>query len=243
MRRPLIAIPARFAASTSALRYAAVVSARALVTMVHDAGGEPLSMLPWPDGDSLTPAQVAERLWFADGVLLPGGGDIHPVRYGEPVGSQHVYDVDDDQDAVDFAIAEWALGAGVPLLAVCRGLHVVNVALGGTLEQHMAEPHREVVQNEVEHALTVTEGRWPEGVDLADGVEVSCYHHQRIAKLGESLASLAHAADGTIEAVSRPTVSAWFLGVQWHPEDMPSDPSQMSLMRAFVDAARLQQDG
>lgn len=241
MSRPLIAVPARFAASTSALRYAAAVNARALLTMVHDAGGEPLSMLPWPDGAQLSDDDVAERMAFADGVLLPGGGDLDPSRYGQSVDSEHVYDVDALQDDVDLAIARWALDADVPLLAVCRGLHVVNVALGGTLEQHMEEPHREVVHKEVEHRVGVVETPWPPGVTVPDELRVSCYHHQRVDRLAAGLVPLARAADGTVEAVTRPGGRGWFLGVQWHPEDMSDDDVQRVLVRAFVDAARLQQ--
>lgn len=243
MSRPLIAVPARLAASTSALRYAAAVNARALLEMVHDAGGEPLSVLPWSDGATLTAETVAERLSFADGVLLPGGGDLDPGLYGQAVSSEHVYDVDRLQDCVDLAIARWALGHGVPLLGVCRGLHVVNVALGGSLEQHMAEPHREVVHQEVQHRVGVEDATWPPGVVVADGLTVSCYHHQRIDRLADTLVPLARAADGTIEAVARPGSSGWFLGVQWHPEDTSDDPQQRAVVRAFVEAARLQQDG
>ena len=75
--------------------------------------------------------EVGERLAFLDGVLLPGGGDVSPALYGDPRG-RPVYDVDEEQDAFDLAVARWALGAGVPLLAVCRGWQLVNVALGET---------------------------------------------------------------------------------------------------------------
>lgn len=238
MRRPLIVVPARHAAQTSALRYAAAVNARALLTMVHAAGAEPLSMLPWPDADQIDADEVARRLSFADGVLLPGGGDIDPARYGQTISSDEVYDVDELQDTVDLKVAAWATTSGRPLLAVCRGLHVVNVALGGTLEQHMASPHREVVATEVRHHVDVDGDGWPVGVDLPDAVEVSCFHHQRIDQLASPLLSMARAADGTIEAVTQREPQGWFLGVQWHPEDMADDDHQRALMSAFVDAAR-----
>jgi putative glutamine amidotransferase len=210
--------------------------------MVHDAGGEPLSLLPWPDGATVSDEVVAERLSFADGVLLPGGGDLHPATYGQGLGSEHVYDVDELQDAVDLAVARWAMASGVPLLGVCRGLHVVNVALGGSLEQHMADPHREVVRKEVEHRVGAASGSWPAGVTVGDELSVSCYHHQRVARLADGLQPLAEAADGTIEAVGRPDSRGWFLGVQWHPEDTPHDPQQAAVMRAFVQAAALEQN-
>jgi putative glutamine amidotransferase len=237
MPRPLVVVPARFAAKTSALRYAAVVNARALLTMVHEAGGEPLSMLPWPDVSELTSDAVADRLSFADAVLLPGGGDLSPESYGSSVSSEHVYDVDPLQDAVDLAVARSVLATGLPVLAVCRGLHVVNVVLGGTLEQHMESPHRAVVTTEVQHRV-VTDGQgWPDGVQLPNQVAVSCYHHQRIARLADGLEVLATAQDGTIEAVGFPARDGWFLGVQWHPEDMPDDEHQREFVEAFVAAA------
>jgi putative glutamine amidotransferase len=238
VRRPLVVVPARLAAQTSALRYAAVVNARALVTMVHAAGAEPLSSLPWPDGPTLGAADIESRLGFADAVLLPGGGDLDPTSYGEPVSSEHVYDVDALQDTVDLAIARWAIESTRPLLAVCRGLHVVNVALGGTLEQHMSAPHREVVHREVRHHVTSDGDGWPPGVGVSSSFPVSCYHHQRIARLATGLQVLARAGDDTIEAVSMPSRKSWFLGVQWHPEDTPADATQAQLVTAFVDAAR-----
>ncbi|GAA0630981.1 gamma-glutamyl-gamma-aminobutyrate hydrolase family protein [Kutzneria viridogrisea] len=213
MKRPLIVIPARFSASASALRYGAVVTARALSGAVLRAGGEPLTV--HPDG-----AELDERFAFAEGVLLPGGGDLDPSRYGHASRDESVYDVDAEQDEFDLAVARWALRTGRPLLAVCRGMQVVNVALGGTLEQHMASPHRHLV-----HTVTST---WGEQ-------EVSCYHHQRVDQLGAGLVPVAHAADGTVEAVRLADPAGWFLGVQWHPEDTPS---QDGLFRQLVAAAQ-----
>jgi putative glutamine amidotransferase len=233
-----VVVPARHAASTSALRYAAAVNARALLTMVHDAGAEPLSLLPWPDIADLSEHGIERRLSFADGVLLPGGGDVDPRRYGQEVSSAEVYDVDEQQDAVDLAIARWAAASGRPLLAVCRGLHVLNVALGGTLEQHMAQPHREVIASEVRHHVEVDGDGWPAGVEIPEKVEVSCYHHQRIDALAPDLVPLAVASDETIEAVTLRAPRGWLLGVQWHPEDMSQDDVQRAIMRAFVAAAR-----
>jgi putative glutamine amidotransferase len=231
--RPLIAIPARFSASASAHRYAALSTARALSEGVLRAGGEPLAVHPWaPDGPP-APEEIAERLVFADGVLLPGGGDLSPALYGETRASAAVYDVDDEQDAFDLAAARWALDTGVPLLAVCRGWQLVNVALGGDLEQHMADPHTHVV-----HEVTV----WP-GTVLADAVgeslQASCFHHPRVRRLGAGLVPAARAADGTVEGAVLPDAPGWFLAVQWHPEDtVTDDPGQLALFAALVDAAR-----
>jgi len=251
-RRPLIAVPGRFSASASALRHAALVNARALLDGVLRAGGEPLTVLPTPLGpdpagtpdpadpsrDALPPdAGIGERLGWADAVLLPGGGDLDPARYGQIASSTHVYDVDPVQDGFDLAVARWALAAGVPLLAVCRGLQVVNVALGGTLVQHMDVGHRHHV-----HDVPLTSGTAREA--LGPGVTASCYHHQRIDRLGAGLRVVGSAEDGTIEAVELPAAAGWFLGVQWHPEDTAaSDPAQQRAFDALVRAARDRRSG
>lgn len=228
--RPLIAIPARFSSSAAALRDQAEVSARKLVEAVYAAGGEPLSVHPSaPDGA----ADITRRLGFADGVLLPGGGDLHPVHYG---GAQHesLYDMDLEQDAFDLAVARWSLRTGRPLLAICRGMQVVNVALGGTLVQDMPRPHRHVRSE-----LALKPGTAVHGVLGQDMVTISCYHHQAVARLGAGLRPAASAGDGVIEAIELAEPGrSWLLAVQWHPEDAAADdPAQQRLFGALVSAA------
>lgn len=228
--RPLIAIPARFSASASALRYRAIVTARAIAEAVFAAGGEPITVLPAEvDG----PEDVQDRLNWADGVLLPGGGDLSPQQYGEQIASEHVYDVDDLQDEFDIAVARWALARAVPLLAICRGMQVVNVAMGGSLEQHMGAPHRNL-----QHPVSVAaSSRLAEIV----GPEVigSCFHHQQVKTLGAGLEVVAQDRAGGVEALAMPAAPGFFVAVQWHPEDTVSeDPAQQRLFRALVEAAR-----
>ncbi|MEV7191236.1 gamma-glutamyl-gamma-aminobutyrate hydrolase family protein [Streptomyces sp. NPDC093510] len=247
-RRPLIALPQRYAATTSALRYAAVVTARALAEAVFRAGGEPFMMLPGP------PEEAAERLSLCAGLLLPGGGDVAPWRYGVGVrggagAGVHgaVYDVDDAQDDFDLALARYALPRGLPTLAVCRGLQAVNVLLGGTLRQDMGGPgseHRHVVHRvRVAGGSTVARAMGGGGVGAVGGVEgggadVSCYHHQCVERLGQGLVATAWAADGTVEALELPGTSGWFAAVQWHPEDTAEvDGRQRGLFEAVVRAA------
>src|SRR5262249_5680868 len=163
-------------------------------------------------GNSISPRAVGRRLEFADAVLLPGGGDVAPHRYGQGAASVEVYDVDDVQDEFDLAVARWALRSGTPLLAVCRGMQVVNVASGGTLEPRMRVQHRHVV-----HAVEAAAGSLLEKV-AGRTVSASCSHHQRVRELGAELRAVAWAADGVIEAVEHERPTGWFLGVQWHPE-------------------------
>lgn len=231
-RVPLVAIPARFSASASALRYRAIVTARALSEAVLLAGGEPLTVHPWAPDGQVDVHEVGRRLSFADAVLLPGGGDLHPSTYGHDDVHDDVYDVDEEQDAFDLAVAQWCLEAGVPLLAVCRGLQVVNVVRGGTLLQHMADPHRHVVQD-----ARVEAGSLLSSI-VGSSVSASCFHHQSLETFGEGLRPVAWAADGTPEAVELDGAEGWFLGLQWHPEDTAAtDEVQLALFRALVAAA------
>jgi putative glutamine amidotransferase len=232
-RRPLIAIPARFSESASALRYRADVTARALAEAVYAAGGEPLVVHPVAPGAEVDDAEVAARLWYADGVLLPGGGDL-AARWAGQEAHATEYDVDEEQDAFDLAVARHALGAGLPLLAICRGNQVVNVALGGDLIQDLGErTHRHVV-----HEIAVEPDSVLAGV-VGTSPSISCFHHQGIGRPGEGLRAVAESADGVIEAVELAGAQGWYLGVQWHPEDTAAtDPAQAGLFRALVDAAR-----
>ncbi|MFJ8057737.1 gamma-glutamyl-gamma-aminobutyrate hydrolase family protein [Streptomyces sp. NPDC096142] len=235
--RPLIALPARFSANASALRYAAEVNARALVEAVWRAGGEPASLHPHAPGGTADPAEVAARLARFDGVLLPGGGDLAPYRYGADAAHASVYDVDDRQDGFDLEVARQALESGLPLLAVCRGLQVVNVALGGTLEQDMGGPERE--HRHVVHPVALEPGSLLARATGAEKVDASCYHHQRVDRLGGGLRVVARAADGTVEGLELPGAHGWFTSVQWHPEDTaPEKAAQQGLFDALVGAAR-----
>lgn len=229
MTRPLIAVPARFSATTSALRYAAEVNARALIEAVWRAGGEPVSIHPADTG-------TAARLARFDGVLLPGGGDLAPSRYGATDTHDTVYDVDTLQDTFDLDVARHALATGLPLLAVCRGLQVVNVALGGTLEQDMGGPERE--HRHLVHPVILDPGSLVARAAGAEKADASCYHHQRVDRPAPDLRVTARAADGTIEALELPGADGWFTAVQWHPEDTAhEDPAQQGLFDALVRAA------
>jgi putative glutamine amidotransferase len=233
LTRPLIAIPARFSSSAAALRYEAEVSARKLVEAVYAAGGEPLTIHPAAPAGTVNDAEASRRLGFADGVLLPGGGDLNPVHYG---GAQHesLYDMDLEQDAFDLAVARCSLHAGRPLLAICRGMQVVNVAMGGTLVQDMPRHHRHVRSE-----LSLRPGTAVHGVLGQDRVTISCYHHQAVDRIGAGLSPTASSEDGVVEAIeSAEPGRGWFLGVQWHPEDTAADdPAQQQLFSALVSAA------
>lgn len=236
--RPLVIIPARFSASASALRYRAEVSATKLIQAVHDAGAEPLVLHPEvPDGieDHDLDQLVRDRIWMADGIVLPGGGDLAAHWAGQE-SHETQYDVDETQDAFDLSLARVAIEDRIPLLAICRGTQVVNVARGGDLVQDLTETlgadHRHLV-----HEIKVLESSPLRAVVPDDRMTISCYHHQGLGALGESLRASAYAEDGTIEAVALDDHEGWYLGVQWHPEDSAdTDPQQAGVFEALVRA-------
>jgi len=227
MPRPRIAILGRWTESASALRYRGVVTSRALLESVWAAGGDPVTLLP---GDTPDALDWNSRLAGFGGILLPGGGDVHPSRYGAPV-DESMYDMDSVQDEADFSLAAYALDRSIPMLAVCRGLHVVNALLGGTLIADMPENHRHVV-----HDVPLADPSNVLGID-APSIAASCYHHQALDRVADAMTVLGRAADGTVEAVSV-EAQAWTAGVQWHPEDTAAtDPRQVALLARLVREA------
>ncbi len=229
MTRPRIAILGRFTESASALRYRGVVSARALLEGVWAAGGDPVTLLPGDDADAL---DWTTRLQGMDGVLLAGGGDLDPCHYGGDSQDPSVYDVDAVQDTADLSLATYCLTHPIPTLAVCRGLHVVNVVRGGSLVVDMPAAHRHMVQ-----PITLEAGAEPLGTP-GEILHISCYHHQAIDRLGEGMIVVARSDDGTVEAVTI-DAPAWMVGIQWHPEDTyRDDPRQRRVFEDLVARAR-----
>lgn len=229
MFRPKIAVPGRFTESASALRYRGLVSSRRLIETVWLAGGDPVTLLPadGPDGTDWN-----QRLAGFHGVLLPGGGDVNPERYGMSKDDPSLYDMNDLQDETDFTLGAYALDNGLPLLAVCRGLHVVNALLGGTLVIDMDVNHRHH-----SHVVTLDDPTDHLGFG-GSSVAASCYHHQAIDKVADRITVVGRAEDDAVEAVVI-EAPAWAGGVQWHPEDIyDQDPDQLKPFQRLVQEAR-----
>ena len=164
-------------------------------------------------------------------MLLPGGGDVNPRRYGGDTTHVALYDVDEVQDEIDFTLAAYALERGIPTLAVCRGLHVVNALMGGTLVIDMDVNHRLHV-----HQVTVDDPDDHLGVGNRP-VTCSCYHHQEVDRIADGITVLGRAEDGVVEAVAIAS-NGWAAGVQWHPEDTYDvDPEQLLPFRKLVAEA------
>ncbi|GAA2413663.1 gamma-glutamyl-gamma-aminobutyrate hydrolase family protein [Streptomyces coeruleofuscus] len=192
--------------------------------LVQRAGGL-AAMLP-PDD----PAHAAAAVARLDGLVIAGGPDVEPVRYGaEP--HPRTGPPARERDAWELALIDAALTAGVPLLGICRGMQLLNVALGGTLVQHL-DGHAEVVGVFGNHAVKPVPGSLYAGV-VPEETSVPSYHHQAVDRLGTGLVPSAYADDGTVEALELPSGEGWVLGVQWHPE-MGED---VRVMRALVEAA------
>ncbi|WP_093801669.1 gamma-glutamyl-gamma-aminobutyrate hydrolase family protein [Streptomyces sp. Wb2n-11] len=191
--------------------------------LVQATGG--LAAMVPPDSPSYA-AGVVARL---DGLVVAGGADVEPVRYGaEP--DPRTGPPARERDAWEIALIEAALTSGTPLLGICRGMQLLNVALGGTLVQHL-DGHTAGPGVLGEHAVKPVPGtRYASVVPEESGVPT--YHHQAVDRLGDGLVVSAYAADGTPEAVELPG-GAWVLGVQWHPE-MGDD---LRVMEALVAAA------
>jgi putative glutamine amidotransferase len=211
---------------------------------VQQAGGVPVPLAP-----QLTPAGRAEILKHMHGVLLTGGGDVDPARFGE-TSHPTTAEVSAARDTLEIELTRWALAKHVPLLAICRGLQVLNVALGGTLHQDIpSEPgspldHSQAgLQGKARHIPThqvkVRDGSRLAGILGALEVDVNSFHHQAIKRLGQGLADVAWAPDSIIEGVELDTDDQFVVGVQWHPEELvASDRSAFNLFAALVTRAR-----
>ncbi|MER6345402.1 gamma-glutamyl-gamma-aminobutyrate hydrolase family protein [Streptomyces sp. NPDC001595] len=224
-RRPLIGVSTYLEATT---RWGVWELETALLPagyhrQVQRAGG--LAALLPPDAPEHAAAAVA-RL---DGLVVAGGPDVEPARYGaerDPRTGPPAR----ERDAWELALIDAALSARVPLLGICRGMQLLNVALGGTLVQHL-DGHAEVVGVFGRHPVKPVPGTRYAAI-VPEETSVPTYHHQSVDRLGTGLLPCAHATDGTIEAIELPATSGWALGVQWHPEMAEDD----RLLHALIEA-------
>ena len=201
---------------------------------VQQGGGIPVMLPPQPFDDA-----VVERVLDAvDGLVVSGGADVDPGRYGEQAGP-HTDSPRHDRDAWEIALILAARRRGIPVLAICRGLQVLNVALGGSLVQHVPdvsdEEHGGVPGGFTRTDVGITGGTRVRDVlgAVGDRLSVQCHHHQVIDRLADGLQVAAHSHGGLVEAVELPGPS-FVVGVQWHPEQ---DAADRRLFAALVAAA------
>ena len=203
------------------------------VTAIARAGARPLLLAP-------TPADLddpSELLGLLDGVLITGGSDLDPARYGaEP--HAETTPTSAERDAFELMLVRAAAERDLPCLGICRGMQIVNVAYGGTLDQHLPDRleddiHRGAGGDFADHRVRVEPGSLAALAAGAEEVAVKSYHHQGVTRIGEGLRVTGHAGDGTVEAIEDPA-RRFVLGVLWHPEEDEAD----RLIGAFARECR-----
>ena len=219
---------------------------RGYVDVLAAAGGLPV-LLP-----TLDPSLAAEALADVDGLLLTGGGDVEPSRYGA-LAEPETSDVNPARDAWELALVAVARAGGLPILGICRGAQVIDVAYGGTLIQHLStsdddpsdpsDPSDDFdhfdlgrAAHEV-HDVAVVDGCRLRAIVGAGSVRANTIHHQSVGEVGPGLVVTARSADGTIEAIESEVPTERVLGVQWHPELLADRPPHRALFEWLVTEA------
>jgi putative glutamine amidotransferase len=228
-RRPLIGLTMGATRASDLLDYARL--RMTYVEAVEAAGGLPVLVPPVADSSALF--ALLERL---DALVLPGGADVDPAEYGETMNGAETPNA--ELDRLELAAARWAVERDLPLLGICRGQQVINVALGGSLIQHMDGHAAEGPRELLVHGLEVAPESRLAHVLGGTQLRVNSHHHQAVKRLAAGLEAVAWAEDGTIEGVEAPG-KRWLSAVQFHPEDLvPAHAASQRLFSEFVACAR-----
>ena len=240
--RPVIGIPADFApAPDTTVSHPRWQLNETYVNAVHDAGGLPLILPVLPD-------DVDQLIGLLDGVILSGGGDIHPDRFHSP---RHPLTdgISEERDDLELRVFNAATERSIPILGICRGLQLINVAMGGTLIQDIPDErpasaqHRQhldgLARDDVSHPVELLEGSQLAAIYGSTRIMTNSYHHQAVDDLAEGLIVTGRAEDGTVESVET-TGEPFLLAVQWHPETLYRRHTDHALIfAALIEAARL----
>ena len=202
------------------------------VRAITAAGGVPVVLA---HGD---PADAGTLLDRFDALVLPGGGDIDPASYGQHPSTPNLYGMRPDSDQFEFALVRAAASRQLPVLGICRGLQVVNVALGGTLHQDLPEHPQDLVGRAFagHYRTSIRNGSRLEEIVGGDEIVVNSLHHQGVHKLGAGLAIAATAGDGVVESIESIDQDWDMVAVQWHPECLRADHAK-ALFDWLADAA------
>ncbi len=229
MAKPVIGITTYLTpAAWGAWQLEAALVPASYVRAVASAGGAPLLVPPGGSYD--------ETLAVVDGLVFSGGSDLDPELYDEEAHPE-TNGIIRERDDFELGLMQEALARDMPVLAICRGSQVLNVALGGDLEQHVpdrvgAETHRETPGVFSDHDVSIDDGTRLAAI-LGDRHDVKSHHHQGFGRVGDGLRIAAHAPDGTIEGLEDPT-RRFTVGVLWHPEE----GEDLALFEALVAEAR-----
>ena len=228
--KPLVVIVGRQAGDAKGVRGTPFAAGQNYFRSVERAGGIPLMLPPIPGLIDDIPSLLSRF----DAVVFHGGGDIDPRRYGQEATEESLYGIAPEHDAMELAMVAAAIEADKPVLAICRGQQILNVALGGTLVQDIGtEDHW--------HQFTTTELDAGSRIAKAMGTETPsrchCVHHQALDQLGAGLHVVGRHASGLIHAVEL-DAARWVVGTQWHPEDSAAeDPQQQGLFDELIRQA------
>ncbi len=239
--RPVIGIPADFAPSPdTTISHPRWLLNQTYVNAVYDAGGLPLILPVLPD-------EADQLMGLLDGVILSGGGDIHPARFDRP--THPLTDgISEERDDLELRMFDAARERSMPILGICRGLQLINVAMGGTLiqdipdERPASSQHRQhldgLARDDVSHPVDLLEGSRLAAIYGATRIMANSYHHQAVDDLAGGLVVTGRAEDGTIESLETPG-DPFLVAVQWHPETLYRRHTQHAqVFAAFIEAAR-----
>lgn len=208
------------------------------IAAIERAGGIPLHI-----GDVRNPRDLDAILGQCDGLLLPGGGDIHPLRYGE-AGTEKLSEVEEWRDEVELHLLQEACTRGIPVLGICRGMQLMNVYFGGTLYQDIATEHPDALLHTAQspdrsrgsHTVRVSQASTFARLVPEETFVVNSVHHQGVKTLGKELRVAATAPDGLVEAIEY-SDHPFLLGVQWHPEEL-RDIASRAIFAEFIRHAQ-----
>ncbi|CAB4885543.1 unannotated protein [freshwater metagenome] len=231
MSAPIIVIVGRQSEKASGVRAEAYASGQRYYKAIERAGGIPLMLPPMPE---LLDGRLIDLIGRVDGVLFHGGGDIDPRRYGDAATAEQLYGIVHEHDEVELAVMRAAINHDLAVLGLCRGLQILNVALGGTLvqdigsEDHWLKFHPVSLQ---------PNSRLAKGFGTIRPARCHSVHHQIIDALGEGLQVVGTTDDGMLEAVELNSAT-WVVATQWHPEDTAhEDPEQQNIFDELVRQA------
>ena len=244
--------PAPHSAPTATPDTLHIVASRLFESRTYEDFLEPLAspgVIHWFDASELTEEELSGVLSSAHGVLMTGGADIHPARYGQAADTTKCGTIDLERDRIESALLHAVDSLRLPCLGICRGLQFMNVHNGGTLHAHLPDvlgtnAHRagtEGNSRDTLHAVIAGSNADFIGFERETTSEVISHHHQGINQLGEGLEAWAYASDGLIEGIRRAdtVLFPFYVGVQWHPERSPGNqPMVEPVGRNFLDAAR-----